>query len=302
MQNKNNSFSMPDFKWFLGTVEDISDPEKLGRVRVRIHGYHANDEEKIKKEDLYWAQIMMNVNSASLSGMGDSPTGMKVGTTVCGFFSDETQQMPIIIGTLNGKVPKQSDLKYENKDRLYKDNEPDTNRLVRNENIDKTIVKNKKDNVVKVPTTKGKEWEEPKTPYDAEYPHNHVKETESGHITEFDDTKDKERIHEYHKAGTFYEIHPNGTKVTKIVKDNYDVILGDDYCYIKGNCKITIDGDASILVKGDSIIEVNGDKEETIKGKYSLTVNEDFDLKVNGNQNSSTAGQEKRNAKIISLN
>ena len=35
------------------------------------------------------------------------------------------------------------------------------------------------------------------------YPKNHVYETESGHIKEFDDTEGAERIHEYHKSGTF---------------------------------------------------------------------------------------------------
>ena len=39
-----------------------------------------------------------------------------------------------------------------------------------------------------------------------EYPHNHVTETESGHVIEVDDTKGKERIHVFHKSGTFIEI------------------------------------------------------------------------------------------------
>ena len=47
---------------------------------------------------------------------------------------------------------------------------------------------------------------EPRTPYGAQYPFNHVRETESGHIQEFDDTPGRERIHEYHRAGTFYEL------------------------------------------------------------------------------------------------
>ena len=38
--------------------------------------------------------------------------------------------------------------------------------------------------------------DEPETPYAAEYPHNHVYESEAGHIREMDDTPAKERIHE----------------------------------------------------------------------------------------------------------
>jgi hypothetical protein len=29
-----------DFIWWIGIVEDRLDPEKMGRCRVRIYGYH----------------------------------------------------------------------------------------------------------------------------------------------------------------------------------------------------------------------------------------------------------------------
>ena len=59
-----------------------------------------------------------------------------------------------------------------------------------------------------------------------EYPYNHVKETESGHIVEFDDTPFAERIYEKHKSGTFYEIDADGNKVTRIVGDKYEIVAG----------------------------------------------------------------------------
>ena len=43
-------------------------------------------------------------------------------------------------------------------------------------------------------------WNEPDSAY-ARYPKNHVLETESGHIKEYDDTSGQERIHEYHNKG-----------------------------------------------------------------------------------------------------
>ena len=46
-------------------------------------------------------------------------------------------------------------------------------------------------------------------------------ETEGGHIREYDDTPDATRIHERHASGTGYEIFHDGTKVTRIKKDNY---------------------------------------------------------------------------------
>ena len=96
----------------------------------------------------------------------------------------------------------------------------------------------------------GGAWSEPPSPYNAQYPYNHVYESESGHIKEFDDsfTVDEdgnrtghERIHERHMSGTGYEIGPEGTKVTKVVKDNYEIISNDDFLHVKGTRRQTVD-------------------------------------------------------------
>jgi hypothetical protein len=170
-------------------------------------------------------------------------------------------------------------LEYEDKDRgkaYPKDDsikEPDTNRLARNEKINETIVQLKKDNQdTGVPTaefsgssaraghssqlsskqsSKG-EWTEPNTPYNAQYPHNHVRESESGHTIEIDDTPGAERLHTYHRSGTFVERHPNGDKVEKIVRDNYTVILKDNNIHVDGETNVTIDKGCKIFVNGDS--------------------------------------------------
>ena len=87
----------------------------------------------------------------------------------------------------------------------------------------------------------GGAWSEPPSPYAAEYPYNHVYESESGHLKEFDDTKGAERIHERHTSGTGYEIGPAGTKVTRVVKDNYEIISNDDFLHVKGTRRQTVD-------------------------------------------------------------
>ena len=56
------------------------------------------------------------------------------------------------------------------------------------------------------------------------YPYNHVHESESGHIHEMDDTPGGERLFTQHKSGTFEEIHPTGTKVVKVIGDNYEIV------------------------------------------------------------------------------
>ena len=87
----------------------------------------------------------------------------------------------------------------------------------------------------------GGAWSEPPSPYNAQYPYNHVYESESGHIKEFDDTEGSERIHERHTSGSSYEIGPKGTKVTRVVKDNYEIISNDDFLHVKGTRRQTVD-------------------------------------------------------------
>ena len=88
--------------FFTGTVEDRSDPLQMGRVRVRIHGYHTADKSLIPTEHLPWSIPIMPVTSAANSGVGESPTGLMIGTLVLGFWLDgNDMQMPAILGTIN---------------------------------------------------------------------------------------------------------------------------------------------------------------------------------------------------------
>ena len=95
------------------------------------------------------------------------------------------------------------------------------------------------------------QWDEPTTPYDATYPNNHVYESEGGHLREMDDTEGAERIHERHASGTGYEIGPEGTKVTRVKKDNYTIISDDDYCHIQGTGRTTIEEGLRVRVNAD---------------------------------------------------
>ena len=100
----NNYFMGQDgFNWFVGVVEDRADPEKAGRVRVRCLGYHTADIQKIPKDDLPWASVMMPVTAGANSGIGVSPHFLLEGTWVVGFFRDLAKQEPVIIGALPGK-------------------------------------------------------------------------------------------------------------------------------------------------------------------------------------------------------
>lgn len=108
------------------------------------------------------------------------------------------------------------------------------------------------------------------------YPLNHVRHSEAGHVMEVDDTPDGERLHMYHAKGTFVEIQPDGSKVTKVVGNDYEITIGDKDVYVKGSVNITIDGDVRQVIHGNKIEEIDGD--------YMMTVRGDYVKKVAGNE------------------
>lgn len=138
-------------------------------------------------------------------------------------------------------------------------NEPDTHRLSRHEKIDGTIViKKEVARATGIPTASGGSWDQPKIPYNAKYPFNSVYASESGHVQEFDDTEGSERIHTYHKSGTYTEIDVNGTQVNRIVGDSFQIIERNGNVLIRGACNITIQGDGNIRVQNNATIEALG--------------------------------------------
>ena len=461
-----HNFSFGTFEWFVGVVEDRNDPEKLGRLKVRVFGYHA-DESAIPTDDLPWAQVMQPVTSSALKGVGQSPTGIQVGTHVVGFFADgRNAQTPIIMGSLAGKP----------------EDEPDTNKLARGEQLNETVVAQKKASAIQstavanamsgltaiknmqakitgtmdaarsslngvkdqfnniaslggevmsirdslnqvsaiasqiaqvpanakalqaqlegqisaikgqveylknidpeeyakqfanqqtsevqasiralksldfdsamsrlqsipmaidqvgrladgikamgdlgnlVSTVKGLSraipnvgaitgmartiansnvWSEPSTPAAPQYPLNKMLETEGGHIEEYDDTPGAQRYHRYHPAGTFTEVHPDGSQVDKVVKDRYMVVMGDDYLHVEGHVKVNIVGNSTVVVNGNCTTQVSGDKLDVVKGDYSLAVGGNISIVAGGSFQESSGAQFTVKAPRIDLN
>ena len=223
---------LPNFTFtpFTGTIEQAddndTDPLKLGRVRVRVHGYHSPDKAEVSTDALPWAHVTYN-DSKRMS----VPTN---GEWVIGFFLDgESAQKPIIIGTLPG----------------INDVEPSTSKWARNDSGD-TGVSNASQYTKKTTQHTGTDIIEPANGYDAVYPHNKVIETSSGHLIEIDDTDGKERIHIYHKSGSFTEFHQDGTKVDKTEKDKYTITLGKEYIAVTGDYKIEGGGGSEFKING----------------------------------------------------
>jgi len=130
------------------------------------------------------------------------------------------------------------------------------------------------------------------------YPYCHVWYTESGHALEVDDTPGAERLHMYHKSGTFQEIQADGDKIEKIIGDNYEIDLKNKHLYVSGDYTVTVDGDMKELVHGDKYTEVDGNHFVTVRKDYVKKVqgNElkeilsDKSTQVNGNENKRTSG------------
>lgn len=142
-------------------------------------------------------------------------------------------------------------------------------------------------------------FEEPKSAYNAEYPYNMVFESRSGHIQEFDDTPGFERYNRVHPAGSYEEIRPDGTRVVKIVGDDYQIVMqgrklnvkgnlqvvieGDAFIYNMGNVQQTVDGNVTEFVRGNVNQTVEGEYVGLIKGNAELTVEKDATVNVNQN-------------------
>ncbi len=247
-----------DFVWFQGVVEDIFDPEGIGRVRVRIFGIHTPDKGVLPTNRLPWASPIMPLTSASLNGIGTSPTGVTNGSWVMGFFRDgEYAQEPIVWGTLPGK-PLKSDndtsAGFQDPDETYPSEngslyggstieESDLNRLATSNKLDETIHETKKNSTL---------GNEPKSDTGIEYPMNMVESSRSGHIKELDDSGGSERIHTYHRSGSSQEYQPNGDVTQRTVGTSYEVVHGDYDMHIGGNCNYIVEGNLNIKV-GDKI-------------------------------------------------
>lgn len=315
----------PQFTWWQGVVEDRNDPAKIGRVRVRILGYHTADKSELPTEDLPLAVLMNPVTSASVSGIGQSATGLVEGSHVFGFFADGADsQIPVIMGSLSAlsMQPPNENVGFNDPNGVYpfSDNasgrntvpESDIPRLSREDIAEKhySLAVKREMKVEGVPIAFAPEidgdpvkarktessWDEPDPQGSAEtktkYPYNHVRETESGHIFEVDDTPGAERIHNFHRTGTFEEIQPDGTKVNKVVGEDYEIVIKDKNMFIKGDFNITVEGDMTLNVKGDFYEDITGNKFSTVRGtrhektqgNHVSEIESDYGMNINGNR------------------
>jgi hypothetical protein len=252
MKNNNRYTGDLPFCWFFAEVTNVMDPDMLGQVQIRIKGFH----DEFEDEDLPWAAPILPFTSASyqkpeFGEVGISPTGILVGSFVHGFFADgPAAKVPVLLGTMP----------------TIKENDPkkhDVSPLAREVN----------------------QWEnkplmgpEPASTYAAKYPQNKVYRTVRGHVVEFDDTPDAERIHIYHKSGTYVEISADGRTVTKVTGNNFIIHAQNDEIHVQGNVHVHV------------------------VGNVKIDIDKNFDMNIGGTCNIISGGNMKLKAPRIDLN
>ena len=340
-----------EFKHFVGVVEDRFDPAKLGRLRVRCLAIHTADKNKIATADLPWASVVLPTTSAGISGLGQSPSFIVEGAWVWGYFRDGNglMQEMVIVGTLPGKPAELGNTDggfYDPNFRLDADGqpttisvypkemgEPDTNRLAVNNTAKEhsTLTSRKAARLENIPTADFDEvgssivasdtdnWSQPSITYNAVYPYNHVFESESGHIKEYDDSFiiDKDgirtnhyRIYERHSGGTSYEIDTAGNRIDLNMASYFNITNKDNKHYIKGNSDVTIDGRHKVYINKSGTANNNYDIQVgpnanvniqvdngnlnvvTKTGQFNFDVGADFNVNVGGNYNLTVQGSE----------
>lgn len=240
------------FRWFIGVVESREDPLMLGRVRVRIVNVHSEKKSKVGTDELPWATILNVPTSASYNKIGVSPTGILVGSTVVGFFMDGNDgNNPVILGTMAG-IPGFNAANH--------DVSPEAREI---------------NSVVKEPV-----GPEPGSAYASKYPYNKTIRTEKGHVIELDDTPGHERLHVYHKSGTYVEINQDGRMVTKVVDKDYQVVVSDREVYIGGNLNVQINGNATVNIDGNYDVKVGGNATLKVGGTYNVETGGDTTVKA----------------------
>lgn len=315
-----NFAGLDGFVWWMGVVENRNDPLNIGRCQVRIYGFHTESLSDIPTEHLPWAHPVHSLNNKSFTTPKEADVvfgffadgrsaqyPLMVGIipgiennikeTGSGFHDLRTQdnikyspKKPVSVeypSDGNGVVITEANiadpeiletLRYPLDEDLQK---PTTPKTARYSDLENTVLFRRKENLVKnIQTADGLSWSEPYPAFNALYPFNHTTETESGHTFELDDTPKNERIAITHRSGTYTEIYPSGSKVEKITRSNYQIVMADDSIYIMGRASVTIDSDCLLKIKGDVKIEAGNDVSLKVSGSLNMSVGEDLNIRA----------------------
>lgn len=265
----------------IAVVEQTTDPLQMGRCRVRIFEEHNQSLSQVPVESLPWSMVMngirlkvgewvvcMGINQSDIVVLGTIPSVKNINFVKGEGFFDPDSAYPKNVET---------DYEAQGKGEFQ---------------LTESFISKKATRHVGVPTAKfhgdptdsQSTWDfpDPSETNSPIYPDNSVQVSESGHVFESDDTVGHERISNFHRSGTYEEVHANGDCVKQVVGKNYRVVLDGENVFIQGNCNVTVEGDARILVNGNCRNEIEGD--------YMLDVKQNMKVKVGGDYTTSVVG------------
>lgn len=268
------------FVWWQGVIVDIKDPMKAGRVRVRIFGYHDEDESSIKNSELPWSMVGLPTTSAGISGEGESH-GLLQGSWVMGFFMDgDSAQIPVVLFSLPG-ISKKSNTAFSDPDGVYPryEGEPDTSKLYRGDEsaeeykskqstyIDKIDGIDGDVNFVSAPSvTKG-------------YMNKVI--SRGGNTIEIDGDENDPRISVFHRSGSYIDFLPDGSVTLRVV-GNLNLVVDKNIITKSDNNTVSANG-INMLASGMTKIHV-GDLSTNSTGGTTMAAN---NLKLSAGANTS---------------
>ncbi len=303
------------FGFYRGVVEDNNDPQKAGRVRVRVFGIHTEkilktETEGIPVDELPWAEPCLPIVEGSISGFGMWSVPVQ-GSHVMVFFDDGNILSPLYFASLPGIPERKNPLKktivtqeeplpnsvgfqdpngvYPRKDKL---GEPDVHRLSRGVSED-TLVTTKEENLDQaIQLAYGGSWDEPNPAYAAKYPENFVFTTHGGLTVELDSTPDAKRFHIYHPSNTYIECDNDGNIVFRNQGRKYEIVLQDRLVHILADNYETVDGEERVKILADKYTEINQTENRRVDEDRITEIRQDdieriFENKfktVNGNE------------------
>ena len=299
-------------KNYYGVVESRADPKQLGRVRVRVLGIHTEDKVQLPTADLPWATVLSH--DGANSGLGTTPSFFVEGTWVLVGFFDDHMQEPYIIGGLPG-IPSTKSSNYAtegftdpNNTYPVAINVSDVHENARGsitalspaarDSIRKVSIPSADFDGFEIATvgsnlavaqSNGGTFDEPLVvngTYKPTYPNNHVYNTESGHLLEFDDTTDQKRIAITHSAGSYQEYSNDGTYVSHVVSKMFEIVSSDKSSLCEGDVIETIDKSLKLKVNRLGASGNNYDIEIGEGANFNIMVRSgSLNMNVNGNVN-----------------
>jgi len=273
--------------FFMGVVEDIIDPRKEGRVKVRAFGVHGR-KEQIDTEDLPWAIVCW--------GSYDPNYHLYLNDWVFGVFLDgNAAQQPMILGLVPTQTTKVPDPDtdgygaYPTRDCLEQMGpngpnnfgQPRNSMTHRGEYLDRTWVKSaEQSRTTEIQGPEGTEsWDEPNINAQPEYPYNRVIET-TKHRIEIDDTPGYERVTIHHNSGSYIQMADNGLVTNKVVTDRYDITDVNQFVHVGGVSNVVIEGNAYVKVNGNKTEEIMGDYIQNIHGHHFQSIGGESNINI----------------------